>query len=245
VARSRILASLGLGRHEELLHITRPSFERYAARHGYELCIPFDDPAPERAHKQWAKVALIRRLLPQCDTLVWVDSDAVVVDDSVDIAHAIGRSPRRFLGLVEHRYDGQLVPNTGVMVIRSCRSSQRFFDAVWDKNQYLETRWHDNAAVLELMGYEFDPEASPMYCRPGRPTRWGRRVEFMDIEWNSVPCHMAASPRIFHVTGATPWEERRARLQVAADAARTRVDGRHSGVTIAGRHGGGVSRQSP
>ena len=219
ITRSKILASLGLERHRELLEITRPSFERYAGRHGYELAIPSVDPAPERTHKQWAKIALVRQLLAACDVLVWVDSDVVVVDHTADIADALDPSPRRFLGLVEHHYDGQHVPNTGVMVIRSTRSSRRFFDLVWAKTQYLETRWHDNAAVLELLGYEFDPEASPMYCRPRQPTRWRRQTQFLDIAWNSVPCHMAAIPRIVHVTGATPWDERRELLLRAAAVA--------------------------
>jgi hypothetical protein len=210
---SKVLATMGLGRHEELLAVTRPSFERYAALHGYDLRIPETDPAPERKHKHWSKVAFINQLLPTCDLLVWIDADAAIVDPSVDIATALPR--RRFLGLVEHHYDGQCVPNTGVMVVRSGRRGRRFFEEMWDMTQYLETRWHDNAAVLEMFGYEFDPEATPMYCRPGRSTPWLRRTQFLGNEWNSLPQDMAAAPRIFHVTGAYPFEERVERLRAA------------------------------
>src|SRR5271165_4519657 len=95
--RRKVVASLGLGRHAQLLELTRPSFERYADRHGYELSVPTTDPAPERRHKHWAKIALINRLLPECDLLLWVDADAAIVDSSVDIEEAMPEPSR--LGL--------------------------------------------------------------------------------------------------------------------------------------------------
>jgi hypothetical protein len=213
MAERRILASMGLGRHAELLEVTLPSYRRFAELHGYEVAIPDEDPAPERRHKQWSKVPFIRRLLPTCDVLLWIDSDAAIVDPSVDIADAL--QPRKFLGLVEHRYDGQSVPNTGVMVVRGGRRGEQFFEEVWGHTEFLETHWHDNAAVLTMLGYAFDPVAQPMYCRPERSTRWRRHTEFLGNEWNSMPQDMAAHPRILHVTGAYPFEERLERLRAA------------------------------
>jgi hypothetical protein len=117
--------------------------------------------------------------------------------------------------MVEHHYSGQHVPNTGVMAIRSGKLARRFFDEMWDYTQYLETRWHDNAAALEMLGYEFDPEADPMYCHHTRTTQWLRHTEFLATEWNSVPQDMAASPRVVHVTGAFEFEERLERIRRA------------------------------
>lgn len=204
---------MGLGRHEELLKVTQPSFERYAALHGYELCIPDSDPAPERRHKQWSKVAFMNRLLPTCDLLVWIDSDAAIIDPSVDIATALPQS--KFFGLVEHHYDGQSVPNTGVMVVRGGRRGRKFCQEMWGHTEFLETRWHDNAAVLKMFGYAFDPDATPMYCRPDHSTRWLRRSQLLGLEWNSIPQDMAAEPRILHVTAAYAFEERLERLRNA------------------------------
>jgi len=204
---------MGLGRHEEFLKVTRPSFERYAALHGYELCVPEVDPAPGRRHKQWSKVAFINQLLPVCDLLFWIDCDAAIVDPSVDIATALPRS--KFLGLVEHHYGGQSIPNTGVMVVRPGRRGRRFFRDMWGQTEFLETRWHDNAAALKLFGYSFDPEATPMYCRPGRATPWLRGTQFIEHGWNSVPQDMATAPHIIHATGAFSFEERLDRLRSA------------------------------
>jgi galactosyl transferase GMA12/MNN10 family len=209
----KVLATMGLGRHEEFLEVTLPSFERYAALHGYELHMPDSDPAPERRHKHWGKVAFINRLLPTCDLLFWIDSDAAIVDPSVDIATELPRN--KFFGLVEHHYDGQSVPNTGVMVVRGGRRGRKFFHEMWEHTEFLETRWHDNAAALTMLGYSFDPEATPMYCRPDHSTPWLRRTQFLGIEWNSMPQDTADSPRILHVTGAFAFEDRLERLRSA------------------------------
>ncbi len=213
VSQTKILATMGLGEHQELLAVTLPSFERYAARHGYEVRIPESDPAPERKFKQWSKIAFINQLLPTCDLLFWVDSDAAILDDSVDIGTTL--PARHFLGLVEHHYDGLSVPNTGVMIIRGGRKGRRFFKEMWNHTEYLETKWFDNAAALDMLGYEFDSEATQKYCRPGKPTPWSRRTQLIPNEWNSLPQDMANSPRILHVTRAFPFEERLERLRAA------------------------------
>jgi hypothetical protein len=211
----KILATYATGQHVEYLELTRSTFERYAARHGYEVRVPEVDPVPEHQHKHWGKVAFINQLLPECDELLWIDADAAIVDDSVDLASVL--APRQFLGLVEHRYDGQLVPNTGVMIVRSGALARRFFEEIWGATQYLETRWHDNAAALKLLGYEFDMDATPVRCQPGRSTRWRRRTELLGNEWNSIPQDMADRPRIVHVTSTYPHEYRLEWLRRSCD----------------------------
>jgi hypothetical protein len=212
----KVLATVATGLHCDYLAATRPALEEYARKYDYELVVPEEDPAPERKNKQWSKIALIRTLLPDCDALVWIDSDAVIVDSSVDILSAL--SPRKSLGIVEHHYDGQLVPNTGVIVVRSGRIARQFFDEMWNMTKYLEHGWGDNAATLEMLGYRFDREAIPMVCQPERRTRWRRRVQFLDREWNSIPQDMSPHPHIVHITSSFSHQERLDRLQSAADS---------------------------
>ena len=217
MAGRRVLATMGLGRHEELLEIALPSFEAYASRHGYEICLPEGDPAPDRSHKQWAKVAFLNQLLPECEMVVWVDSDAVIVDPTWDMADELPASAS--LGLVDHHYGGQSVPNTGVMAIRGGAWAEEFFAEVWACTQYLETPWYDNAAVLHLMGYRLDLEGDNRECLAGPPTRWSGGIHLMDLAWNSIPEDPAPEPRIVHVTTAHSWETRLEALRAAARAA--------------------------
>src|SRR5690348_12463405 len=97
---SRAIASIGTGPHERLLRLAARSFRPYAERHGYELHLHTDvvdasRPAP------WSKVPILRELLDRHDTVVWLDSDLVVVDPRADIAADVPAD--RFLALVEHR----------------------------------------------------------------------------------------------------------------------------------------------
>ena len=194
---------------------TRSTFERYAACHGYEVRVPEVDPVPEHQHKHWGKVAFINQLLPECDELLWIDADAAIVDDSVDLASVL--APRQFLGLVEHRYDGQLVPNTGVMIVRSGALARRFFEEIWraarvSRDSMARQRSRTRAARLRVRHGRHTGR-----CQPGRSTRWRRRTELLGNEWNSIPQDMADRPRIVHVTSTYPHEYRLEWLRRSCD----------------------------
>lgn len=192
MAERKVLCSLAVGPQERLLRLARPSFERYAARHGYELDLRRQLLAPERP-PPWSKVPLLRRGLEGHDLVVWVDADAVIVDPARDIAEDVPDD--RFLGLVEHRYDGVAVPNTGVLVLRRGDLATEFLDAVWACEDLVDHRWWENAAVMRLLGYRLDPPG------PNEPTRYRDATAFLPKEWNSIPLDRAARPRISHYPG--------------------------------------------
>ena len=111
----KVLCTIAIGRHRELLEITQPSFDRYADRHGYDVVVVDRTLAPTRA-PSWSKVPLLHDLVQRYDVALWVDCDATIVDDSVDIADVL--EPHAFLNLVEHRLPSGRVPNCGVIALR-------------------------------------------------------------------------------------------------------------------------------
>ena len=144
----RLLVTVVVGSHEEFLAITRPSYEGFAT--GTAMSCGRKRTTRRQTGKQDVeKIAYIRDLLPDCDELLWIDSDAAIVDMSGDIALDVPR--RRFLSLVEHHYRGQHVPNTGVMFIRSGARADRFFREMWDMTDYLDHgvggQWGDTRDV--------------------------------------------------------------------------------------------------
>ena len=84
----KVLCTIAIGRHRELLEITQPSFDRYADRHGYDVVVVDRTLAPTRA-PSWSKVPLLHDLVQRYDVALWVDCDATIVDDSVDIADVL------------------------------------------------------------------------------------------------------------------------------------------------------------
>jgi hypothetical protein len=190
----KVLCSIGAERQRALLAIASRSFRPYARRHGYsrELRTQSVDPSRPPA---WSKVALIRQQLEQHETVVWLDADTVVVRGDRDIADELPDD--RFLGLVEHVVAGRPNPNTGVMVVRAGDRAQRFFSAVWDATEYLDHRWWEQAAVMNLLGY--DPETGQRV----RESEWTDGVQWLDKSWNSIRDDPAPHPRIRHWPGYT------------------------------------------
>lgn len=211
----KVLCSLASGDHRKLLCVSEPTFRDYGARHGYEVLI--GDRAPAQRPPAWAKVELLMELLERYELVVWIDADAVIVDPSRDIASAL--PAERQLGLVRHVRGRSLVPNTGVMVLRSGELTRRLMASLWRATHLLEHPWWDNAALAEALGYRLPGMlmpglagrlhrlaaralgGEPRPCRPVRRTEFAVATELLGNEWNSVDFDPAPRPRIVHFPG--------------------------------------------
>jgi hypothetical protein len=209
--RRRVLCSLAVGPYVDLLGISSITFEAYAALHGYDLRVSTHLLAPERP-PAWSKIALVRELLEHYDEVLWVDADAIFVDISRDIAELV--RPDKDLYLVEHVYEEDeswRSANTGVFLVRSTPWARRFLDRVWAAEQYVDHPWWENAAVLDLLGYELPADLTPP--RKVRRTQFDAHVELIDLEWNSTAgASLAPRPRIRHHGRTSDMPELRRRL---------------------------------
>jgi galactosyl transferase GMA12/MNN10 family len=188
----RALASLGTGAQERLLRLASRSFAPYARRHGYDLHLHSKIVAPERP-APWSKIPILRDLVERYALVVWIDADAVIVDQRADIACELRADA--FLYLVEHTVRGEPRPNTGVMLLRGGKRAAAFLDAVWELAEYAEHRWWENAAVCELLGYSVDPPARLA------STPWRDATRFMSRRWNWIFDAPVKRARIRHFPG--------------------------------------------
>lgn len=189
---SRALVTFGTGTHADLLSVALPSFQAYAARHGYELLIA-DMPASDRP-PSWLKVAALSSALERFSEVLWLDADVVVVDDSEDIAVAVPASCWQGLAMHAGTSDGEH-PNHGVWLVR--RSMRATLRMIWSMTQYLHHPWWEQAASLELLGY--DPSSRPV--RITGPSALRDRTAFLGSEWNCLPSANVAHPRFMHAAG--------------------------------------------
>jgi hypothetical protein len=211
---SKALCSIGAGPHEALLAVSEPTFRAYADRHGYDVITSTE---VDRARPPaWAKVPLIRDALDRYDLVLWIDADAVIVDDREDIAAEL--RPDAQLGLVRHRRDGELIPNTGVMLWRSGDFSRALLDRVWASKRYLNHPWWENAALLDALGYTVPRfnRADRLLRRRLRATQPTPGVQFLSGHWNWSYLDRAENPRIIHCLGV-PVEQRLRDMQAALD----------------------------
>lgn len=228
----KALCSIGAGAHEPLLALSEPTFRAYARRHGYELVTSTHaDPGRPPA---WAKVALLRELIERFELVLWIDADAVIVDGREDIARRL--EPDRHLALVRHRLGDQLIPNTGVLLVRSGPVARALLQQVWSATRFVEHPWWENAALLDALGYalpgSLDPGLSGRLhrvarrllgrelrpCAPVRPSPFTASTQFLSHEWNSTYLDPAEHPRIVHCLGV-PVEQRLRDLAAALASA--------------------------
>jgi hypothetical protein len=208
----KVLCSIGTGPHAELLAVSAKTFRIFADIHGYELDLHTEG-VPDDRPVSWARIPLIQSLLKRFDLVFWIDADAAIVDASLDIAHQLGR--RDVMGMAAHTTpeSREPIPNCGVWVIRAHRMSSRLLANAWEHTQYINHKWWENAAVMDELGYELDPEV-----RLANRTSLYRHTRFLSNEWNSVPIDPAISPRIVHFPGM-PLAERLMQLEACVENA--------------------------
>jgi hypothetical protein len=215
----KVVCSIGAGAHAELLALSGETFRIYADRHGYDVDLRTELLVEDRP-ASWSKVPLVRGLLERYDLVFWIDADAAIVDASRDVADEIGRRTR--FAVVAHEYEGQRIPNLGVMVLRRSRATFRFLDAVWARTEFVDHVWWENAAALAELGYTVPADPTVAGAEPVRlvrPSPFHRRVQFLDPAWNSVLVHEADTPRVRHYPGRSQ-EYRLEHLRADLDALR-------------------------
>jgi hypothetical protein len=150
---------------------------------------------------------LLRSLLDRYETVIWIDCDAVICDARISILEVL--DPSRPMHLVAHRYEGRVVPNTGVWVVRRTPEALELLEALWSCHDLVHHRWWENAALMEVIGFEVREDS----CAYRGPTRYSHLVGFLGTEWNSIRQDRAPEPRIMHYPGES-LERRTLEMQV-------------------------------
>ena len=74
---------------QPVLNQSLHTFRRFGERHGYDVVVGGEEAIADRA-PAWSKIVLLRRLLESYDYVLWIDADAIILDDSVDPADLFG-----------------------------------------------------------------------------------------------------------------------------------------------------------
>jgi hypothetical protein len=188
---AKALATIGSGLLAPVLTLVLPTFEAYARRHGFQMVVGDGD--SDGRPPAWGKVPLMRRLLDDVDEVLWIDADAVILDDSVDLTSEV--APDAYQALVRHvTHDGD-VPNTGVWFLRGQRGRE-LLDAVWRREEYSTHKWWENAAVMDLLGYSLDYPVQALHETP-----WLTGTQWLSPKWNSIPPWVPLPCHIRHYAG--------------------------------------------
>ena len=148
----KVLTSFSFGNQRELLNISIPTLQKYAALHDYDLCIPnesFFSASTKERHYSWWKIELISKLFDQYDRVLWIDGDVVICRFDKDIMTDLDAESH--VGMVVHEVQIGLVPNCGVWTLdKKCLS---WFHELWQHNNLPRSDgWWEQDAMLHLLG---------------------------------------------------------------------------------------------
>lgn len=200
----RVLCSAATGPFTSLLEVSTPALEKYARQHRWDLVLSREDLAAGRP-ASWGSIQLVRSLLTDYDVVGWIDADAIIVDLDDNLADEL--EPEKDLYIVEmpgEMPDDQIA-NAGVFMLRAGEWANRLLDEIWCREHLSHHRWWENAALMQVLGYDID--GTPVRRDSGNP--WLRRVKFLDSAWNNIPfVSRSRQPRINHYA-ALPIPQRR------------------------------------
>lgn len=198
---TKALVSFGVGpAFEQMFEIALPSFEAFAERHDYDLLIPHvgDEQLEQRPASWWKVPALVDALRSGYDEVLWIDADAVVVDDGDDL----DVPPEFWQALVAHRTNEGEVPGAGFWLVRP--PMLPVLDRVWSMTNYLRHRWWEQGALCDLLGYRGLPQ---FRVADSDPPELIERTYYLDHGWSVCRADQTPTERQ-RVMQATGWPDR-------------------------------------
>ena len=205
---------------EEIGNISSKTMKIYTTIHGFsfETYREIDKNRPPA----WSKIRLIIEELNknEHEYILWIDADACIVDPKHNILDHIDRT--KDIHLVNHMCTlGQISnrpglylqverPNTGVLLVRNSSYSLEFMQNVWNMEQYLYHDWWEQAAVHDLLGYNYE------ISRGAKVNQFNTdridRIGWLKGQWNAIPtsadeqhgypvCKFPLEPIIIHYAG--------------------------------------------
>lgn len=190
------IVTLAMGQHEAYLPLITPSLREYGRRYGYDLVIHTES-ADESRPPAWSKVKFLLDALVTHREVIWIDSDAIVLDMSRDLRKDVAR--KTDFAWVVHHYDDADYPNSGVMFLRSTPATIALLNAVYAQEDLIEHPWWEQAALIRLLGYSSSIVDEGL-AQPAMDVR----VQHLDASWNSIRQDRGTPMRVRHFAGDSP-----------------------------------------
>lgn len=170
------ICSLVLGKeYKKTVGRCTASQEAYVKRHGYTR-ITDESVYDESRPFPWFKIKLLQKYLSEYDHLVWMDADVLITNPDIRIESFVQMMRPDSFMLVGQDFQNL---NTGVFILRNCPLAHEFLRDVWNKTEYMNHIWWEQAAVIDLW------KNSAKY-QPGIDILEHRHVNVMNAFHNEV-----------------------------------------------------------
>lgn len=194
-ANRKVLVTLAAGKYLQLLDMSRITFIDYAKKWDYDF-VEVKESWDESRPYAWTKLLAIRDLLDKYDFVFYVDSDALILRDDIDVATIAHTDFAWPVGPV----NGRICPSAGIMAIRSSESSKKLFDLAYRQNDLIYNGWWEQAALMRILQYE-DPRDHERHWSEFNLDKLQIGITELDSSWNSTIQEFASDPIIRHFAG--------------------------------------------
>jgi galactosyl transferase GMA12/MNN10 family len=200
-----------------IMDLTRPNKETYCQKHGYH-CFDGSDHHDASRPPAWSKIRAVQALLDgpeQCDWVLWMDADTVIMNSDVRIEDFLPADATQDLLVASDKGGGY---NSGVFFFRNSAWSRQFLDEWWNMKDFVRppglSLSGDNAAMKALLKSmedqgTFDAHVlSPPRCTFNSFAQFltlGQSIEIMDHlteqDWYFDSEHYHKGDFIAHIPG--------------------------------------------
>jgi hypothetical protein len=191
----KVLVTLAAGKYLQLLEMSRITFIDYAKKWDYDF-VEVTESWDESRPYAWTKLLAIRDLLDKYDFVFYVDSDALILRDDIDIATIHHTDFAWPVGPV----NGRICPSAGIMAIRSSESSKMLFDLAYRQTDLIYNGWWEQAALMRILQYE-DPRDRERHWSEFNLDKLQIGITELDSSWNSTIEEFSVDPIIRHFAG--------------------------------------------
>lgn len=129
-----IILQHGVGECAELLRISRKRHQEFCDQFKIQYIQDFERRCPERL-PHWEKLLLVQQYLPQTDILLWLDADALVLQD-VDLSRVLTCDIAMSKAQMRNKYGAPLgleFWNSGVIFFRNCPTIETLLKNAWSR----------------------------------------------------------------------------------------------------------------
>ncbi len=192
---------------------TKETFKKYAEIQGYNfqnITMPSTGRPPA-----WNKIRILmdEMIKKEFEFLMWIDADAFFNNYNIDIANEIEQEKEIYM--VKHYcevHKGSIYQNTkltilrintGVLLMKNSEHNLKFLQKVWDKKEYINHQWWEQAAIMDLMDFKSELNGN---LNDNKGNSYLEKVKFLSNDWNSIPSDLDLStekqdPIIIHLAG--------------------------------------------
>lgn len=188
--------------HEMELKIMKPTVEAYAKKHNMDT-IFFTERFDSCRPASWDKIIILYNLLKNYDIVMWMDSDAIFLDNSLDIRTELNEDHVMFM--VTHYGRSPIWPNGGLIVAKKDKKTFDLLNKIWNETDVIRHPWWEQQAIFNVLGYENSYHNIIAY----HPNEYSNLIGPLDLKWNCRPIDgdVSEDPIIMHY-GGLPHETR-------------------------------------